>query len=111
MLQLQPYCSSCFCCQGSKTTQCVFHRDQIPPLHFVQDKKAADLSRREAELNRKEAELRKLELELRNNPSTKSVKNWPKFCPVVHHDIAGEIPAQNQGFVRFSYYCFVVSAA
>ena len=43
----------------------------------------------QAELNRREAELRRLELEIRNNPGAKSTKNWPKFCPVVHHDIAG----------------------
>lgn len=43
----------------------------------------------QAELNRREAELRRLELEIRNNPGAKSTKNWPRFCPVVHHDIAG----------------------
>ena len=71
-------------------------------------KKDAELSRREAELNKREAELRRLELEIRNNPGAKSVKNWPKFCPVLHHDIAGEIPAQSQVPVRRAYWAYLV---
>jgi hypothetical protein len=70
-------------------------------------KKEADLNRREAELNKREAELRRLELEIRNNPAMKSIKNWPKYCAVVHHDIAGEIPAENQGMVKTAYYAFL----
>lgn len=70
-------------------------------------KREADLNRREAELNRREAELRRLELEIRNNPGAKSTKNWPKFCPVVHHDIAGEIPAQSQIPVRRAYWAYL----
>ena len=65
--------------------------------------------RKEAELNKREAELRRLELEIRNNPSAKSTKNWPKFCPVLHHDIAGEVPAQSQVPVRRAYLAYLVS--
>lgn len=72
-------------------------------------RKEADLNKREAELNRREAELRRLELEIRNNPGAKSTKNWPKFCPVLHHDIAGEIPAQSQIPVRRAYWAYLVS--
>lgn len=70
-------------------------------------KRETDLNRREAELNRREAELRRLEMEIRNNPAMKSVKNWPKYCAVVHHDIPGEIPAEHQRMVRGAYYSFV----
>lgn len=77
-------------------------------IYKLQDmRKEADLARREADLNRRETELRRLEMELRNNPGGKSVKNWPKFCPVIHHDIAGEIPASMQGTVRSVYWAFV----
>ena len=71
-------------------------------------RKEADLSKREAELNKREAELRRLELEIRNNPGAKSTKNWPRFCPVLHHDIAGEIPAQSQVPVRRAYWAYLV---
>ncbi len=71
-------------------------------------RREADLNKREAELNRREAELRRLELEIRNNPGAKSTKNWPKFCPVLHHDIAGEIPAQSQVPVRRAYWAYLV---
>jgi hypothetical protein len=72
-------------------------------------RKEADLSRREAELSKREAELRRLELEIKNNPGSKSTKNWPKFCPVLHHDIAGEIPADSQIPVRRAYWAYLVS--
>lgn len=68
----------------------------------------ADLNKREAELNKREAELRRLELELRNNPGGKSTKNWPRFCPVLHHDIAGEVPAASQVPVRRAYWAYLV---
>lgn len=72
-------------------------------------KKEAELNKREAELSKREAELRRLELEIRQNPGAKSTKNWPKFCPVLHHDIAGEIPAQSQVPVRRAYWAYLVS--
>lgn len=71
-------------------------------------KKETDLNKREAELNKREAELRRLELEIRNNPAAKSTKNWPRFCPVLHHDIAGEVPAQSQIPVRRAYWAYLV---
>lgn len=65
------------------------------------------LEQKERELARKESELQKLEIELRNSPAAKSVKNWPKFCPIAHHDIAGEIPAHLQVMVKFAYWSFL----
>jgi hypothetical protein len=72
-------------------------------------KKESELNKREAELNKREAELRRLELEIRQNPGAKSTKNWPKFCPILHHDIAGEVPAQSQIPVRRAYWAYLVS--
>lgn len=71
------------------------------------DRKETELNRREAEINRKEAELRRLELELRNAPGAKSVKNWPKYCSCVHHDISGQVPAAMQGTVRCGYFAYL----
>lgn len=70
-------------------------------------KKESELNKREAELNKREAELRRLELEIRQNPGAKSTKNWPKFCPILHHDIAGEVPAQSQIPVRRAYWAYL----
>jgi len=70
-------------------------------------RREAELNRKEAELNRREAELRRLETELRTNPGAKNVKNWPKFCSCVHHDIAGQVPAAMQGTVRAGYFAYL----
>lgn len=67
----------------------------------------AELNKREAALNQREAELRRLEMELRSQGGGRSTKNWPKFCPVVHHDIAGEIPAELQRMVRGAYWAYL----
>jgi hypothetical protein len=66
-----------------------------------------DLARREADLARREAELRRLEAELRAAPGARQVKNWPRFCSCVHHDIAGEVPAAMQGTVRAGYFAYL----
>lgn len=68
----------------------------------------ADLNRREAELNRREAELKRLETELaKNGVVLSSKKNWPKYCSVVHHNIAEDIPENLQWTVRSAYFCYV----
>ena len=68
----------------------------------------ADLSRREAELNKREAELKRLETELaKNGVVLSSKKNWPKYCSVVHHNIAEDIPENLQWTVRSAYFCYV----
>jgi hypothetical protein len=67
-----------------------------------------DLAAREAAVAKRERELRALQLQLRSAPGgAKTVKNWPRFCPCVHHDIEGEIPAAMQGVVRAGYYAYV----
>lgn len=70
-------------------------------------KREADVARREAELTKREAEVRRMEMELANSPGAKNNKNWPKFCPVAHHDIAGEVPAAKQGMVRSAYWAYL----
>jgi hypothetical protein len=85
-------------------------RPLSPPLQEVAAQDAA-LARRERELNQREQELRRMETEMRNRGGGASNKNWPKFCPIVHHDIAGEVPAQMQGMVRCGYWSFLVSCS
>ncbi|MCO5611021.1 hypothetical protein L7F22_065270 [Adiantum nelumboides] len=58
-----------------------------------------DLNRREKELEAKESELRQREQELKRREDAAAKagivieeRNWPPFFPIIHHDIAREIP-------------------
>ncbi|KAK1422874.1 hypothetical protein QVD17_18163 [Tagetes erecta] len=69
-----------------------------------------DLKAKEKELEAKEAELKKREEELKKREDAiaqaKIVieeKNWPPFYPVIHHDIANEIPIHLQ---KIQYVAF-----
>ncbi|XP_058209018.1 secretory carrier-associated membrane protein 1-like isoform X1 [Rhododendron vialii] len=71
---------------------------------------AKDLRTREKELQAKEAELKKREQELKRREDAAAragivieEKNWPPFLPIIHHDIANEIPAHLQ---RLQYVAF-----
>jgi hypothetical protein len=62
----------------------------------------ADLQRREADLQRREASL---------TAAGASKKNWPRCYPLVHHDIAGDIPADRQRLVRTAYFAWCLVAS
>ncbi|KAI3880453.1 hypothetical protein MKW92_039454 [Papaver armeniacum] len=69
-----------------------------------------DLKKKEKELQAKEAELKKREQELKRREDAASragivieEKNWPPFFPIIHHDIANEIPIHLQ---RLQYIAF-----
>ncbi|XP_010931923.1 secretory carrier-associated membrane protein 2 [Elaeis guineensis] len=69
-----------------------------------------DLKRKEKELQAKEAALRKREQELKRREDALSragvvleEKNWPPCFPIIHHDIANEIPIYSQ---RMQYLAF-----
>ncbi|KAK3008758.1 hypothetical protein RJ639_013618, partial [Escallonia herrerae] len=71
---------------------------------------AKDLKVKEKELQAKEAELRKREQELKRREDAVSragivleEKNWPPFIPIIHHDIANEIPIHLQ---KLQYVAF-----
>ncbi|XP_031106045.1 secretory carrier-associated membrane protein 1-like isoform X2 [Ipomoea triloba] len=77
----------------------------------------ADLKKREKELLAREAELKKREEELqRKEDAIKRAgivieeNNWPPFFPVIHHDIANEIPIhlQRLQYVAFTTYLGLV---
>jgi len=69
-----------------------------------------DLRMKEKELQAKEAELKKREQELKKREDAAAragivieEKNWPPFLPIIHHDIANEIPTHLQ---RLQYVAF-----
>ncbi|CAK9169255.1 unnamed protein product [Ilex paraguariensis] len=83
--------------------------DRNAPIDIPLDT-ASDLKKKERELQAKEAELRKREQEVRRKEEAAAragivleEKNWPPFCPIIHHDIANEIPIHLQ---RLQYVAF-----
>eukprot|EP00879_Flechtneria_rotunda_P021332 GHRR01022482.1.p1 GENE.GHRR01022482.1~~GHRR01022482.1.p1 ORF type:complete len:278 (+),score=76.22 GHRR01022482.1:828-1661(+) len=66
----------------------------------------AAIVQREAALLAKERELRNREAELRQN-GLGPRKNWPVCFPLIHHDIAADIPPGSQPMVRMAYYCYL----
>ncbi|KAJ8426556.1 hypothetical protein Cgig2_017072 [Carnegiea gigantea] len=69
-----------------------------------------DLKKKEKELQAKEAELRKREEAIKRREEAAAragvvieEKNWPPFFPIIHHDIANEIPIHLQ---RLQYTAF-----
>lgn len=69
----------------------------------------AALARKEAELVAREKDLGSREAELRRAGALAPRKNWPMCFPLIHHDIAGDIPKESQGQVRLAYWCYLVS--
>ncbi|KAL3851306.1 hypothetical protein ACJIZ3_013188 [Penstemon smallii] len=70
----------------------------------------ADLRKKERELQSKEAELKRREQEVRRKEEAAAragivleEKNWPPFFPIIHHDIANEIPVHLQ---KLQYVAF-----
>ncbi|MQL98910.1 hypothetical protein Taro_031626 [Colocasia esculenta] len=71
---------------------------------------AKDLKKKEKELQAKETELKRREQELKRREDAAAragivleEKNWPSFFPIIHHDIAKEIPIHLQ---RLQYFAF-----
>ncbi|AEE33812.1 secretory carrier 3 [Arabidopsis thaliana] len=76
-----------------------------------------DLKKKEKELQAKEAELKRREQDLKRKEDAAAragivieVKNWPPFFPLIHHDIANEIPVhlQRLQYVTFATYLGLV---
>ncbi|EFJ18540.1 hypothetical protein SELMODRAFT_153834 [Selaginella moellendorffii] len=69
-----------------------------------------DLKKREKELKDKEEQLRKREADVKRREDAAAragivleEKNWPRFFPILHHDIAADIPAYLQRMQYFAY--------
>lgn len=73
-----------------------------------------DLKKLEKELKAKEAELKKREQELKRREDAVAragvvieEKNWPPFFPIIHHDIANEIPIHLQKLQYVAFTTFL----
>ncbi|KAL8259419.1 hypothetical protein R6Q59_027372 [Mikania micrantha] len=66
-------------------------------------KKQKELEVKEAELNRREEIVRQKEEALARSGAIIQNKNWPPFYPLVHHDIAGDIPIHLQRIQYVAY--------
>ncbi|XP_076948815.1 secretory carrier-associated membrane protein 2-like isoform X1 [Bidens hawaiensis] len=78
---------------------------------------ATDLKKKEKELQAREADLRKREEDSERKEEAAAragivleEKNWPPFFPIIHHDIANEIPIhlQKLQYVAFTTYLGLV---
>ncbi|CAK9136646.1 unnamed protein product [Ilex paraguariensis] len=76
------------------------------PLDTSSDlkKKQKDLQAKEAELRRREQEVKRKEEAVARAGIVLEEKNWPPFFPIIHHDIANDIPIhlQRMQYVAFS---------
>ena len=66
-----------------------------------------ELQERYARIQRKEEELRQRESVLREQQlgiDEDREPNWPSCCPLVYHNIAEEIPMDNQTVVKVAFY-------
>ncbi|XP_073309129.1 secretory carrier-associated membrane protein 1-like isoform X1 [Primulina huaijiensis] len=75
------------------------------PLDNSRDlkKKEKELQAKEAELKRREQELKRKEDAIERSGVVIEEKNWPPFFPIIHNDIANEIPIHLQ---KLQYVAF-----
>nr|GMC76935.1 secretory carrier-associated membrane protein 1-like [Ipomoea batatas] len=82
------------------------------PLGNSQDlkKREKEFLAREAELKKREEELQRKEDAIKRAGIVIEENNWPPFFPVIHHDIANEIPIhlQRLQYVAFTTYLGIV---
>ncbi|CAN4087211.1 unnamed protein product [Withania somnifera] len=75
------------------------------PLDSAKDlkKKEKELQAKEADLRRREQEVKKREDALAGAGAVLEKRNWPPFLPIIHHDIANDIPIHLQ---KLQYVAF-----
>jgi len=69
----------------------------------------AQLAARERELKQREADTAKAGKGVGSIPPGE-VKNWPKFYPILHHDISGDIPSNARTTMRTAYLLWILVA-
>ncbi|TPX47711.1 hypothetical protein SeMB42_g03231 [Synchytrium endobioticum] len=69
------------------------------------------LRRKEAELAARERLLLQQQAHLSRAGATSKPPNWPPFYPLVHHDIAQDIPEQHQKTVTKIWYLWLATVA
>ncbi|KAG5592489.1 hypothetical protein H5410_043003 [Solanum commersonii] len=67
------------------------------------NKKQKELATWEADLQRRERDIKRREDAVTGAGVPTDDRNWPPFFPIIHHDIANEIPAHSQ---RLQYLAF-----
>jgi hypothetical protein len=80
----------------------------IQSLNTGVDMNEESIARKEAELRVREQQLQQREQQLIKTEASApagsaSNKNWPPCKPIIHHDIAGDIPAGQQNLIRRAY--------
>jgi len=70
-------------------------------------KKEKELQAREAELIRREKEVKRLEDAAARAGVVLEEKNWPPFFPIIHHDVANEIPVHLQKIQYVAFTTFL----
>ncbi|XP_072992288.1 secretory carrier-associated membrane protein 4-like isoform X2 [Typha latifolia] len=80
------------------------------PLDSDPKKKGKELAAWEEDLKRREKEIRQREDALTRAGVTVEEKNWPPIFPIIHHDIAKEIPvhAQKLQYLAFASWLGIV---
>ncbi|XP_076912120.1 secretory carrier-associated membrane protein 4 [Bidens hawaiensis] len=73
------------------------------PLDSDPKKKATELSNWESDLKRRENDIRRREQAVAGVAIPADDRNWPPFFPIIHHDIANEIPVHAQ---KLQYLAF-----
>nr|GMD30036.1 protein STRUBBELIG-RECEPTOR FAMILY 3-like [Ipomoea batatas] len=108
--------SRCVQNPGSKPSASSSKLSPLPPeradtVDIPIDTTAMELKRKEEELHAREAELKKREQELKRKEDAIAragivieEKNFPPFFPIIHHDIANEIPVHLQ---KMQYVAFL----
>ncbi|KAG6476073.1 hypothetical protein ZIOFF_065308 [Zingiber officinale] len=84
-----------------------FYNDRLGATIDIPMDTTKDLKKKEKELQAKEAELDKREKMRKSSSFAAGIvieeQNWPPFFPIIHHDIANEIPIHLQ---RLQYFAF-----
>ncbi|KAG5223572.1 SCAMP37 family protein [Salix suchowensis] len=70
-------------------------------------KKEKELQAREVELRRREQEVKRKEDAAARAGIVLEEKNWPPFFPIIHHDIANEIPVHLQKIQYVAFTTFL----
>lgn len=82
------------------------------PLGTINDtqKKEKELAAWQADLNKREREIKRREDAVGSADVPVDDRNWPPFFPIIHHDIANEIPinAQKLQYLAFASWLGIV---
>jgi hypothetical protein len=81
----------------------------LPQIDSYPSTGQAEFERRTEELRRWKTDLSRREALLRRQAGPG--KNWPRFLPILHHDIAADIPFERKGLVRNGYIAWCIVTA